>query len=85
MCFCGDSECPSCGSLQASLPRRYKVSTWFERDRAHVCLQDADTDEAIMEFWDGDVYCLIEDGFIDPRDWKGSMIDYAVHLGIIEE
>lgn len=60
------------------------VETWLERDRAHVELQDAN-DRTILEFWDEDVQELIEDGFIKPSDWAGSMVEYAMHLGVIRE
>lgn len=60
------------------------LNTWFERDRSHLELRDARTDKTILEFWDDDVQQLVEDGFLDPRDWHGSIYDYAVHLGVIK-
>ena len=60
------------------------VATWFERDRAHVSLQDAN-DRPILEFWDEAVQEAVDDGFIKPRDWAGSMIEYATHLGIMRK
>lgn len=62
-----------------------RVNTWFERDRAHVRLFDNETDETILEFWDNDVQGAVDDGFLDPSDWENSMIEYAIHLGLIEE
>ena len=59
-----------------------RVNTWFERDRAHVELVN-DVDETVLEFWDEDVSGLVEDGFLNPRDWEGSMTEYAEHLGLI--
>ena len=59
-----------------------RVNTWFERDRAHVELVN-DVDETVLEFWDEDVSGLVEDGFLNPRDWTGSMTEYAQHLGLI--
>lgn len=61
------------------------LNTWFERDRAHVELRNAHTYETILEFWDEAVAEAVEDGFLDPRDWHGSIYDYAVHLGLIKE
>lgn len=61
-----------------------EVKTWFERDRAHVDLQDRETGRTLIEFWDEDVEQLFEDGFLDRRDLHGSLYKYAVHLGAIK-
>ncbi len=61
-----------------------KIHTWFERDRAHVELRNEDTDVTILEFWDEAVEEMVEDGFLDPKDWKGSMIKYARSMGLLE-
>lgn len=59
-----------------------ELVTWFERDRAHVALCDVNSDgNAILEFWDSDVAELVEDGFLNPRDWHGSLYEYAAYLG----
>lgn len=60
-----------------------ELQTWFERDRAHVELRNAQTDATILEFWDEDVSELIEDGFLNPRDWHGSLYEYAAYLGLL--
>jgi hypothetical protein len=39
------------------------LQTWFERDRAHVCLTDLDGN-TIIEWWDAEVYEAVEDGFL---------------------
>lgn len=62
-----------------------ELETWFERDRAHVEIHNKKTDKTIYELWDDDVRQAVEDGFLNPKDWKGSMIEYAKHLGIIKE
>jgi len=59
------------------------VYTWFERDRASVELRNEDTAETILELWDDDVYQAVEDGYLNPRDWEGSMLEYAKYLGLI--
>lgn len=61
-----------------------QVEKWFERDRAHVALQDA-AGNTIIEFWDEDVASLVEDGFLDPRNWGRSLEDYAMHLGVLRK
>ncbi|MGC1620032.1 MAG: hypothetical protein WA765_16200 [Candidatus Acidiferrum sp.] len=61
-----------------------ELQTWFERDRAHVALCDKNSDgDAILEFWDEDVAELVEDGFLNPRDWHGSLYEYAAYLGVL--
>lgn len=60
-----------------------ELQTWFERDRAHVELRNAQTDATILEFWDEDVSELVEDGFLNPRDWHGSLYEYAAYLGVL--
>lgn len=72
--FDDSHECPT-----------YSVQTWFERDRAHVALyygtnQDAN-DDLIVEWWDGAVAEAVEDGFLDPRDYLSSAIEYAESVG----
>lgn len=61
----------------------FEIETWFERDRAHVALQDSEG-ETVIEWWDEDVAQAVEDGFLDPKDWLGSAIEYAEHLGLID-
>ena len=59
----------------------YRIETWFERDRA--CVQLLSDDDEILSIWDENVSELVEDGFLDPRDWLGSAIDYATQVGLI--
>lgn len=50
------------------------VSTWFERDRTYVGLEcDGHT---LVEFWDEHVNEMVEDGFLDPKNWHGSLVEY---------
>lgn len=60
----------------------YQLETWFERDRAHVELKDAN-DQTILEWWDENVSEAIEDGFLDPRNFLGSATEYARELGLL--
>lgn len=59
-----------------------RVETWFERDRSSVILYN-ENEKTLFELWDEDVAQAVEDGFLDPKDYKSSMIKYAKHLGII--
>lgn len=63
---------------------RTAIETWFERDRAHVELRNASTGETIIEWWDEEVAEMVEDGFLDPRDWHRSAREYAVYIGALE-
>lgn len=60
-----------------------ELHTWFERDRAHVELRDAETQKTIIEWWDEEVFEAIDDGFLDPRDFEGSAVAYAEAIGIL--
>lgn len=64
-------------------PRETEIHTWFERDRAHVELRNAATGNTIVEWWDGAVREAIEDGFLDPRDYHGSALEYAEQHGLL--
>jgi hypothetical protein len=60
------------------------INSWFERDRAHVELYDERNDKTIIEWWDDEVSEAIEDGFLDPRDYLGSAIEYAEDMELLE-
>lgn len=60
-----------------------RLSTWEERDRAHVELINAKNDATIIEWWDDQVGEAIQDGFLNPRKMHESAYDYAVHIGLI--
>lgn len=57
------------------------MSVWFERDRAHVAVHAAD--EIVFEWWDADVFDLVEDGFVNPRAWHNGAIEYAEALQVL--
>jgi hypothetical protein len=61
----------------------YRVETWFERDRKSVILWDED-DYCVAEWWDEDVTSMVEAGFFDPRDWQGSVVEYATQMGWVK-
>lgn len=68
------------------------VETWFERDRKYVGLYPVNEEggpdtnkKAIVEWWDDSVDEAVEDGYLDPRDWHGSALDYAKQMGVIKE
>lgn len=54
------------------------VQTWFERDRAHVALVDAETEQrTIIEWWDDDVLGAIDAGILDPDDYHESAYEHV--------
>jgi hypothetical protein len=57
--------------------QRYSVSTWFERDRAHVMVTDNETNTCVVDWWDDAVREMIEDGFFEPKEWEGSVLKYC--------
>ena len=57
-----------------------KIETWFERDRAHVELRNL-KGTTIIEWWDDAVQEAVTDGFLNPRDWHGSAVEYANSIG----
>lgn len=50
--------------------------TWFERDRAHIGISYKKSGDDIADFWDDQIKELVEDGFLDPKDYHGSAIEY---------
>lgn len=61
----------------------FKIETWFERDRAHVALINTKTDETVIEWRDDEVAEAVEDGFLNPKNWKKSALEYAKSLNLI--
>jgi hypothetical protein len=58
------------------------LSTWFERDRAHVSLE-SDSGDLIFELWDNEVLEFIEDGFKKSKEhWHDSLVKYANERGL---
>jgi hypothetical protein len=43
-----------------------------------------DGDQEIATWWDDDLRGLIEDSFLNPKDWLGSTVEYARSLGMIQ-
>lgn len=60
-----------------------KVDIWEERDRLMVRVTNARTDAEIACWWDDDARGLVEDGFLNPRDWKRSAEEYLRHIGVL--
>lgn len=52
------------------------LHTWFERDRQHVELRDRHDEETLIEWWDEEVTDAVEDGYLDPKGYHQSAVDY---------
>jgi hypothetical protein len=61
-----------------------RLTTWFERDRAHVDLQDANGN-TLIEWWDDDVRQAADDGFLKmgrgTQALHKSAYDYWIEIG----
>ncbi|MEQ1936097.1 MAG: hypothetical protein ABL962_19760 [Fimbriimonadaceae bacterium] len=57
------------------------IHTWFERDRQHVELRRATDSKTIAEWWDEDVTQAVEDGFLNPKNYHRSAVEYANDMG----
>ncbi len=71
---------------RAPKPIRFEateIHTWFERDRAHVELRNKHTQETIFDVWDEDVHEVVENGFLNPRNWHTSVYNHAEYLGLL--
>jgi len=60
----------------------YHIEMWFERDRAHVELLDADN-QTIIEWWDEEVQKAIDDGFLYSSNYLESAEEYAKSVGML--
>lgn len=58
--------------------------TWFERDRAWICLKDKKTDLEIVNMWDETVFQFVDDGYKSWRQtWHEALIDYCNELKVV--
>ncbi|MFW6125465.1 MAG: DUF192 domain-containing protein, partial [Chloroflexota bacterium] len=61
-----------------------RVEVWEERDRLHIGIQDKDTGEYVIDWWDDEAREMFEQGFFKRgRDLEGSVLDYAEYIGIL--
>ena len=63
--------------------KKTEISTWFERDRAHVCLNNAVTGDTIVEWWDEAVSEAVADGYLNASNWHDSAFAYAEEHGLL--
>jgi len=61
-----------------------EIHTWFERDEGYVDLRWKDRDDTIVS-WDNleQVREAVEDGYLNPKDWHGSAVEYAINMQLI--
>ena len=83
---CHEHGCPRAHTHGSIMLRgnRYKVMRWSERDRLHIAIVDAATEQrTFAEWWDEDAVAMFDDGFFDPRDLELSVIRYARDMGML--
>ena len=67
------AECQRDYNLSFDPAEDCELHTWFERDRQHVELRLRGSDDTLIEFWDDAVTQAVEDGYLEPSDWFGSL------------
>lgn len=64
----------------------YKVTVWEERDRLHIGIVDAATEQiGYADWWDDDARQMFEDGFFDARRLADSVLRYAADHGMLKK
>jgi hypothetical protein len=60
-----------------------EVTVWDERDRLHICVQEKDSGECLIEWWDEDAQQMFEDGFFKSgRGFEESVIKHAEEMKV---
>lgn len=63
-----------------------RVEVWEERDRLHIGIQNKDTGEYLISWWDEDARQMFEDGFFKRGPaLKESVLKYAEEKDILEK
>ena len=61
-----------------------RVEVWEERDRLHIGIQDEETEEYVVSWWDDEARQMFEDGFFKRGPGlKESVLDYAETVGLL--
>ena len=74
------------GSPLKPIPTRddVRVKLWEERDRLHIGIQDKETGDYYMSWWDDEARQMFEDGFFKRRpNLEESVLDYAEEMGFL--
>ncbi len=63
-----------------------RVEVWEERDRLHIGIQDKDTGDILISWWDDEARQMFEDGFFKREPGlQESVLEYAEDLGILKK
>jgi len=63
-----------------------RVEVWEERDRLHIGIQNKDTGDYYVSWWDDDARQMFEDGFFKKKpNLEESVLDYAEEMGILSK
>jgi len=62
-----------------------RVEVWDERDRLHIGIQNKETGDYLMSWWDDEARSMFEQGFFkrEPR-LEESVLSYAEEMGILQ-
>ncbi len=61
-----------------------RIEVWEERDRLHIGIQDKETGDYIVSWWDDEAREMFEDGFFKRgRGLKESVLTYAEEVGLL--
>ncbi len=63
-----------------------RVELWEERDRLHIGIQDKETGDYYVSWWDDEARQMFEDGFFKRApNLEESVLDYAEEIGILKK
>jgi len=63
-----------------------RVEVWEERDRLHIGIQDKETGDYYVSWWDDDARQMFEDGFFKRQpNLEESVLAYAEEMGILSK
>ena len=61
-----------------------RVEVWEERDRLHIGIQDKETGEYVVSWWDDEAREMFEQGFFKRgRELRESVLRYAEEMGML--
>lgn len=61
-----------------------RVEVWEERDRLHIGIQNKETGEYLVSWWDDEARDMFKEGFFESgRGLEESVLDYAEEMGIL--
>ena len=63
-----------------------RVEVWEERDRLHIGIQNKETGDYLVSWWDDEAREMFENGFFKREPHlKESVLSYAEEMGILQK